>query len=65
LLVVLYGCAKWFLTLREGLRLRVFGKRVLREFLPKTGGVTGEWRKQHIEELHGLYSSPNIIRWTK
>jgi hypothetical protein len=24
--------------------------------------VTGEWRKLHSEELHVLYSSPNIIR---
>jgi hypothetical protein len=24
--------------------------------------VTGEWRKLHSEELHNLYSSPDIIR---
>jgi hypothetical protein len=23
--------------------------------------VTGDWRKMHNEELHNLYSSPNII----
>ena len=23
--------------------------------------VTGDWRKMYNEELHGLYSSPNII----
>jgi hypothetical protein len=27
--------------------------------------VTGEWRKLHSEELHILYSSPNIIRQVK
>jgi hypothetical protein len=27
--------------------------------------VTGEWRKLYIEELHNLYSSPNIIRQIK
>jgi hypothetical protein len=28
-------------------------------------GVTGEWRKRHNEELHDLYSSPNIVRMIK
>jgi hypothetical protein len=27
--------------------------------------VTGEWRKLHSEELHKLYSSPDIIRQVK
>jgi hypothetical protein len=27
--------------------------------------VTGEWRKLHNEELHNLYSSPDIIRQVK
>jgi hypothetical protein len=27
--------------------------------------VTGEWRKLHDEELHNLYSSPDIIRQIK
>jgi hypothetical protein len=27
--------------------------------------VTGEKRKLHIEELHNLYSSPDIIRQVK
>jgi hypothetical protein len=27
--------------------------------------VTGEWRKLHGEELHNLYSFPNIIRQMK
>jgi hypothetical protein len=34
-------------------------------FGPKRGKVTGEWRKLHNEELHALYSSPNIIRQIK
>jgi hypothetical protein len=59
----LYGCETWSLTLREEHRLRVFEKRVLwRIFGPKTDEVTGEWSKLHSEELHILYSSPNIIR---
>jgi hypothetical protein len=27
--------------------------------------VTGGWRKLHNEELHGLYSSPSVIRVIK
>jgi hypothetical protein len=27
--------------------------------------VTGDWRKLQKEELHNLYSSPNIIRMIK
>jgi hypothetical protein len=27
--------------------------------------VTGGWRKQHNEALHGLYSSPSIVRVIK
>jgi hypothetical protein len=61
--VVLYGCETWSVTLREKHRQRVFENRVLRRiFGPKRDDVTGEWRKLHNEELHSLYSSPNIIR---
>jgi hypothetical protein len=53
-------------TLREGNRLRVFENRVLRRiFGPKRDEVTGGWRKPHNEALHGLYSSPSIIRVIK
>jgi hypothetical protein len=34
-------------------------------FGSKRDEVTGEWRKLHNEELHDLYSSPNIVRVTK
>jgi hypothetical protein len=36
-----------------------------RIFGPKRDEVTGGWRKLHNEELHGLYSSPSIIRVIK
>jgi hypothetical protein len=44
----------------------VLESRVLRRiFGPKRDDVTGDWRKLHNEELHNLYSSPNIIRMIK
>jgi hypothetical protein len=50
----------------EERRLRVFENRVLRRiFGPKRDEVTGEWRKQHNEELNDLYSLPNIVRVVK
>jgi hypothetical protein len=61
--VVLYGCETLSLNLREEHR---FENRVLRRiFGPKRDEVTGGWRKLHNEELHGLYSSPSIIRVIK
>jgi hypothetical protein len=64
--VALHGCETWSLALRELHRLGIFENRVLRRiFGPKRDEVTGEWRKLHNEELHGLYSSPSIIRIIK
>jgi hypothetical protein len=43
-------------------RLKVFANRVLsRIFGPKREEVTGSWRKLHDEELHNLYTSPDIV----
>ncbi|PNF27037.1 hypothetical protein B7P43_G10400 [Cryptotermes secundus] len=54
------------LGLREERRPRVFENRVLRRiFEPKRDEVMGDWRKLHNEELHNLYSSPDIIRMMK
>jgi hypothetical protein len=64
--VVLCGCETWSVTLREVHSLRLFENKVLRRiFGPKRDEVTGEWRKLHSEELHNLYSSPDIIRQVK
>jgi hypothetical protein len=50
----------------EEYKLMVFENSVLRRiFVPKMDEVTGEWRKLHNEELHNLYSSPDIIRQVK
>jgi hypothetical protein len=63
--VVLYVCETWSFTVRREYR-QVFENRVLRRiFGPKRDEVTGEWRKLHSEELHNMYSSPDIIRQVK
>jgi hypothetical protein len=44
----------------------MFENRVLRRiFGPRRDEVTGDWRILHNEELHNLYSSPNINRMIK
>jgi hypothetical protein len=44
----------------------VFENRILRRKCgPKWVEVTEDWRKFHNEELHNLYSSPDIIRQIK
>jgi len=47
----------------EGRRkLRVFENMVLRRiFGPRSEEVTGEWRRQHNQELNDLYFSLNIV----
>ena len=65
LLVVLYGCEAWYLTLKEECRLRVFENRILRRIFGPTRDENGEWRRLHNEELHSLYRSPNIFRVIK
>ncbi|PNF14444.1 hypothetical protein B7P43_G01684 [Cryptotermes secundus] len=62
---VLYECETWSLTLREEHRLRVFENRAWRMFGPKRSEVTGGWIELLNEELHGLYSSPSIIKMIK
>jgi hypothetical protein len=63
LLVVLYRCETWSLTLREEHKLRVFEKRVLRIiFGPTRDKVITSWRKLHNEDLHSLYALLSIIR---
>jgi hypothetical protein len=44
----------------------VFDNRVLKKIhTPKCEEVTGAWRKLYNEELHNLYSSPDIAQVTK
>jgi hypothetical protein len=52
LLVVLYECETWYLTLWEEYRLRVFDNGVLmRIFGPKREEVVGGYRRLHNKEL--------------
>jgi hypothetical protein len=63
LLVVVYGCGIWSLTMKKERRLKVFENRVLKIlFEPKRDEVRLGWIKLHNEELNDLYSSPSIIR---
>jgi len=56
-------CETWSLILREEHRLTVFENSVLKRILgPRKDELTVDWRKLHDEELHDLYSSPNIVR---
>ena len=61
----LYGCETWSLTLREECRLRVFENRILRRICGPKRDENGEWRRLHNEQLHSLYRSPNIVRVIK
>jgi hypothetical protein len=51
--------------LREEHRLRVFQNRVLRRIFGPKREEDGSWRKLHNDELHSMYSSPNIVRVIK
>jgi hypothetical protein len=51
--------------LREEQRLRGFENRVLRKIFGPKREEGGSWRKFHNDELHSLYSSPNIVRVIK
>jgi len=62
LLVDLYGCKTWSLTLREENTRRVVENRVLRRvFGLERDEATVELRKLHNEDLNDLFSSPNIV----
>jgi hypothetical protein len=63
--LVLCGCETWSLTFTEERRLRVFEKRVLRRIFGPKREEDGSWRKFDNDELHSLYSSPNIVRVIK
>jgi hypothetical protein len=51
--------------LTEEHRLRISENRVLRRIFGPKSEEDGSWRKLHNDELHNLYSSPNIVRVIK
>jgi hypothetical protein len=65
--VTSYGCENPSLTLMEDHGLKVFESGMLRRiFGPKKDDeIIQVWKELHNEELHNLYSSPNIIRMIK
>jgi hypothetical protein len=65
LLVVLYGCETWSVTLREEHRLKVSENCALRRMFGPKREEDGSWRKLHNDELHSLYSSQNVVRMIK
>ena len=64
--VVSRGCETCSLTLKEEHRLMVFENRVQSMIHgSERDEVTGDWMRQHNEQLHDLYCSLNIIRVIK
>ena len=51
--------------LKEECRLRLFENRILRRIFGPKRDENGDWRRLRNEELHSLYSSPNILRVIK
>ena len=54
-----------FSLIRGKCRLRVFENMILRRIIGPKRDENGEWRRLHKDELHSLYSSPNIVRRIK
>jgi hypothetical protein len=61
LLVVLYGCETWSLTMREEHKARDLNRNVWIIFGPKREKVTGDWRTLHNVKLHDLYSLNTVV----
>jgi hypothetical protein len=60
-----YGCKTWSLTLREEHELGIFENGVLRMIFEPKREEDRSWRKLHNNKLHGLYSSPNVVKVIK
>jgi hypothetical protein len=56
---------KFTIAIRVEHTVRVSKNRVLRRVSGPEREEDGSWRKLHNDELHNLYSSPNIVRVIK
>jgi len=56
-----YGCENWFLTLKEELKLQVFGNNIRKIFVIKKEEVTEYFKILCIEELCDLYGSGSVV----
>jgi hypothetical protein len=63
--VVLYGRETRSLTLGEDHRVKDFENRVLRKMFGPKREEEGSWRKLHNNELHSLYSEPDVVKVIK
>ena len=62
LIVVLYGCETWSLTLREEHKVRgLLNRNVCKIFGSKGEKVTADWRKLHKGKLHDSYSPDPVV----
>jgi hypothetical protein len=61
----LYGCETWYLTLREEREVALDNRLWRIIFGTKWEEVSTGWRRLHNEELHNLYTSPDIFRVIK
>jgi hypothetical protein len=62
IILQLYRCKTWSVTLNEEQTLGVVDNRVLRRICgPKGEKAEGDWKRMHNEELHKLYASPYTV----
>jgi hypothetical protein len=65
ILPVVLLCGTWYLTLKEGCRLKIFENRVLRRISElKRCDTIGGWRKLHEKKIHNFlpHAKHDIIR---
>jgi hypothetical protein len=59
------GCEAWTLTNRDEQHLRIFERRILREFFGLVQNEDGSWRIRMNYELNKLIGNADIVRFIK